>query len=146
MLFRSDESSRGVHYNQQQLITAMRPLMLRTAVFHCRRERPSYQLLSSVLHMSGKAKRQITFAGSLGSHLLEIKARHLDMSNQLMESDKLEVSEITRISKDCAELSRIVELVDQRIAVIESIVELQAMEKEETARYEAFTVIRLHHA
>lgn len=58
----------------------------------------------------------------------------MEMSDQLMESDKLEVSEITRISKDCAELSRVVEYVDQRNALIQSMSELEAMEKEESGR------------
>ena len=65
------------------------------------------------------------------------------MSHQLMESDKLEVSEITRISKDCAELSRVVEYVDERDALIQSMVELEAMEKEESGRQERAALYRV---
>lgn len=54
------------------------------------------------------------------------------MSDQLMNADKLEVSEITRISKDCAELSRVVELSDERNVLLQSIVDLENMIKDES--------------
>lgn len=57
------------------------------------------------------------------------------MSEQLIESDKLEVSDIIRISKDCAELSRVVVLIDERKVIQSELDDLLSLEKEETSRY-----------
>lgn len=110
--------------------------MLRSTNFFCKRLQLSNHALNTVLHLSSKAKKKFTFEASLGQHLIDIKKRHQEMSLQLMESDKLQVSEITRISKDCAELSRVVEYVDERNALIQSMFELEAMENEESGRQE----------
>lgn len=56
------------------------------------------------------------------------------MTNELMASDKLEVNEIIRISKDCAELSRVVVLIDQRKDVMLEMADLAALEIEELRR------------
>lgn len=98
-----------------------------------RRWQPSYHVVSAF--MSSKSKRKITFEGSLGQHLIDIKKRHAEMSEQLIESDKLEVSDIIRISKDCAELSRVVVLIDERKVIQSELDDLLSLEKEETSRY-----------
>ena len=56
------------------------------------------------------------------------------MTNELMASDKLEVNDIIRISKDCAELSRVVVLIDQRKELMLEMTELINLEKEELRR------------
>ena len=56
------------------------------------------------------------------------------MTNELMASDKLEVNDIIRISKDCAELSRVVVLIDQRKELILEMTGLINLEKEELLR------------
>lgn len=56
------------------------------------------------------------------------------MTNELMASDKLEVNDIIRISKDCAELSRVVVLIDQRKELMLEMTELMNLEKEELRR------------
>ena len=56
------------------------------------------------------------------------------MTNELMASDKLEVNDIIRISKDCAELSRVVVLIDQRRDIVLEMTELMNLEKEESSR------------
>jgi hypothetical protein len=94
--------------------------------------RPSCHVGSA--SMSGKSKRKITFEGTLGQHLIDIKRRHVEMSEQLIESDKLEVSEIIRISKDCAELSRVVVLIDERKLLQSELHDLILLEKEESSR------------
>jgi hypothetical protein len=94
--------------------------------------RPSCHVGSA--SMSSKSKRKITFEGTLGQHLIDIKKRHVEMSEQLIESDKLEVSEIIRISKDCAELSRVVVLIDERKLLQSELHDLILLEKEESSR------------
>lgn len=84
--------------------------------------------------MSGKSNRKITFEGTLGQHLIDIKKRHVEMSEQLIESDKMEVSEIIRISKDCAELSRVVVLIDERKLLQSELHDLVLLQKEESSR------------
>ena len=91
-------------------------------------------LHSSTARLSSKSKRKITFEGSLGQHLTDIKTRHSEMTVQLMDSDNLEVSEITRIGKDIAELSRVVVLIDERRKLLQEVDELLAIEKEELSR------------
>ena len=56
------------------------------------------------------------------------------MTSELMASDKLEVNEIIRISKDCAELSRVVVLIDQRKDLMLEMADLANLEKEELRR------------
>jgi hypothetical protein len=56
------------------------------------------------------------------------------MTNELSTSDKLEVNDIIRISKDCAELSRVVVLIDQRKELMLEMTELMNLEKEELRR------------
>ena len=98
----------------------------------CKQVRPRGHAWSA--QFSSKSKREVTFEGSLGQHLIDIRARHQDMTNELMASDKLEVSEIIRISKDCAELSRVVVLIDQRKELMLEMADLINLEKEELSR------------
>ena len=51
-----------------------------------------------------------------------------------MESDKLEVSEITKLGKNIAELSRVVVLIDERRKLLQEMDELLAIETEELSR------------
>lgn len=91
-------------------------------------------LVSSTARLSSKSKRKVTFEGSLGQHLIDIKTRHSEMTVQLMDSDKLEVSEITKLGKNIAELSRVVVLIDERRKLLQEMDELLAIEKEELSR------------
>ena len=98
----------------------------------CKQVRPRGRTWTA--QFSSKSKRKVTFEGSLGQHLIDIKTRHQDMTNELMASDKLEVNEIIRISKDCAELSRVVVLIDQRKDLMLEMADLANLEKEELRR------------
>jgi hypothetical protein len=114
---------------------SMKQGLIRATIANCRRQIPTCNAIYATNRMqSANSKTKISFGGPLKEHLIDIKVRHQQMSDQLMESDKLEISEITRISKECAELSNIVELIDERIGIQQSISELQILEKEESSR------------
>jgi peptide chain release factor 1 len=96
-------------------------------------QRPVLKVLNTSFRFNNNdSKRRVSFSGPIRQHLIDIKIRHQQMSDQLMNADKLEVSEITRISKDCAELSRVVELSDERNVLLQSIVDLENMIKDES--------------
>jgi hypothetical protein len=106
--------------------------MWRMSSTFCRQVRPRGHTWSA--QFSSKSSKKVTFEGSLGQHLIDIKTRHQDMTNELSTSDKLEVNDIIRISKDCAELSRVVVLIDQRKELMLEMTELMNLEKEELRR------------
>jgi peptide chain release factor 1 len=96
-------------------------------------QRPVLNALNTSFRFNkNESKKIVSFSGPIHQHLIDIKLRHQEMSDRLMNADKLEVSEITRISKDCAELSRVVELSDQRNILLQSILDLECMIKDES--------------
>jgi protein subunit release factor A len=74
----------------------------------------------------------VSFEGFLAAHLTEIKARYKALADQLAASTSN--AEIARLGKESASLSHIVELIDERIAVLQSVAELQQLEQDERAK------------
>jgi peptide chain release factor 1 len=73
---------------------------------------------------------RIEFSGALQSRLVEIQNNYKDIEVRLSSSD-LKPAELTKLSKEYANLSRMVELIGNRDGLLESISELKKLEAEE---------------
>ena len=83
-------------------------------------------------HSNATGRKQVSFEGFLATHLTEIKTRYKLLSDQLAASTSN--SEIARLGKESASLSHIVELIDERITVLQVVKELQQLEKDERSK------------
>lgn len=90
-------------------------------------------LFSPSLQFNRQLSTSVEFGPALQQRLADIKQTYSDIEAKLSTSD-LKPSELTKLSKEYANLSRMVELINDRNELLESISELTSLEADEKGK------------